>query len=427
MIKKIFLTTVFCAVAIPEKINTQNDNAVAAIVVGAGALGTALYWATRESNDSVMARARQLLDQNNLLLKQVDTCLHQECDFLVSDVIVVQNSINELYTKLSSSYNQLSSVYSIVKNRYDSCLTPWNWSDTMLQIHNELKSVVAYNEIKLQELKLLLSKVAYLCNLALYQKTLQPITVFIANNKCWLQQRIFTCESMYDLEQIFSQKKLIQKDLHKFFANYKPLNDELKQIVYSLHQSDRNSQIEREFNLLYEQALFLDYILKYSDCIININNETTLIRQARKVIGASSYPINDFVNQLGSDINNLLKASLVLHEGYAQFCIEILIDLKNTAIASNEYIIERRAYEIYLEQRRQAEAAQKAAQAAQEAADAAQRQARSAQEASDAAYRQARAAEEQNRLKKEENRINQERNNIERNKQQNNRNNNDRW
>lgn len=419
--------TAFCAVATPEKINTKNDNQAAAFIAGAGILGTAVYWATRESNDSVTARARALLAQNNVLIQEADTYLSQESNFLTSDLVAVQNSVDTLRVKLSLSYDQLLSVYSAIKARYDSSLTPWNWSDAMLQMCKELKPVIEYNEIKLQEIKLLLSKITYVCNLALYQKALQSTTIFIADNKYFLQQRVFACETIHGLQQILIQKRLIQKDLQQFFADYKNLNIELDKRGSCLNLSDRNKPVEREFRILYEQALFLHQILKYSDCIVHLNNESMLIREARKVVGASSYPIKDFVSVLGSDISGLLAASLVAHEPYAQFCLEILQDLKATVIASNEYIAERRAYELYLEQKRQAQAAEKAACAAQEAADAAQRQARAAKEAAEAAQRQARAAEEQNRLKKEENRINQERNNAERNKQQNNKNNNDRW
>ncbi len=428
MMKKIFLMTVFFAVATPEKINTRNDNQAAAVLVGAGVLGTALCWAMRESNSSVVARANQLLEQNNELLKEVDDYLSQEYNILTLDIVLAKNNINFLADKLSTLSHQLSSVYSTIKNRHDSSLAPWNWSQAMLQARNKLESVVADTEIKLQKLTLLLDEITYSHKVILYQALVQDMAAFMASNKNLVQQIVVASETIYGLEQVFSQKKLIQKDLNKFFENYKSLDGALRQRVYSLNPSDRNQQLEKEFNVAYQQTLFLNEILKYSDCIININNETALIRQARKAIGASSYPIKDFVNKLGSDINDLLNASLVLRDGYAQFCIETLQDLKNTIIASNEYVAERHAYEIYLEQRRQVEAAAKVAQAAQEAADAAQRQARAAEESADAAYRQARAAEEQNRLKKEENRIKQERNNIERNKQQqDNRNNNDRW
>jgi hypothetical protein len=429
MIKKILLMTVFLTVATPEKINTRNDDAqTAAIVVGAvGLVGTAAYWAMRESNASVVARAKDLVEQHNLLLARVDACLQQEYDFLVSDVIVEQANINTLHNQLLASYNQLLAVFGKINARYSSSLTPWNWSKAMLEMRNTLKPLITNTEIKIQELKLLLDTTTYLCKLASYKKALQPIVVFIANNKPLLQQRVFACDSMQGLEMIFGQKKSIQKDLNHFFDRYKDLDNELEQVEYSIHQTDRDSQTEREFAILCQQALFLYYIVKYSDCIVHINNEAVLIREARKVIGAASYPVKDFVDGLKHDINKLLDSSMVSFDEYAQFCVDVLQDLKNTIVASNEYIAERRAHEIYLEQKRQAEAAAKAAQAAQEAADAARRQARAAQEAADAASRQARAAEEQNRLKIEENRISQERNNIERNNQQANRNNNNRW
>lgn len=447
MFKKIFLMTACFAVATPEKINTHNDNQAAIAIVGAGILGTAVYWAMRERNDSVMARAQQLLEQNKILVQEADAYLSQECNFLTSDVVVAQNSLDASRAKLSSSYDQLSSVYSTIQARYDSFLTPWNWSDAMFQMGNELKSALELNNVANINIQGLLGRVNYVLCLTRYKQALETINGFVVQNKNICKQKISFFESINSVQELYQSKEIIeveQIELNQFFIEYKQLGEQLKQVKYSLNVQDRNIQIESDFavigqqaesllDILDKQTKFLNLYLRYKGCIEHINYEYLLIKEVRKIVGGSSYPLIDFISKLNADIK-FLKNICINQAVFAQNIIEALLNIKNALIVSNEYVAECRVYEIYLEQQRQAEAAVKAARAAQEAADAAQCQARAAQESAAAAQRQARAAEEQNRLneeqnrlKREENRINQERNNIERNKQQDNKNNNNRW
>lgn len=441
MFKKIVLMSILSALATPEKAHSLDDKeTVTAVMVCAGALGTIVYWANRESNDSLIARAKLLIEENRQLCNQAEMYVNQNFNFSSSDLNPLQDNLNSFQTKLLVVNNQLKSIYTILNDRYNSSLTPWNWSDKMLQASSKVKAALEVNKVANISVQGLLGRVNYLHCLKTYQYALGAANGFVVENRNIWQQKISLFGAINSLQELCESKEAIkaaQIELDQFFAKYKELDAQLKKIVYSLHMQDRNIHIETDFSILGQQAeslshilnqhsKFLNMYLKYKACLTHMNSEYLLIKEARKIVGGSSYPLKDFIVQLDHEIN-VLKSMNTKVTVYAQIVIDSLIEIRNTLIASNEYITELRSYEVYLEQKRQAEAAIRAARAAEEAANAARHQAQAAQEAADTARRQARAAEEQNRLKKEQNRIDQERNDLERRKQRDNRNNDNRW
>ncbi len=432
MFKKIFLITSLFITFSPEKTYSLNNQETAAIIIGAGVIGTTICCA-RETNDSLIFKARELIHAQTSLSQETEPCLNQELLCMNSDITAAEKMLAHKVAQLSVLQEKLSEIYNVIKGRYNSYVTPWNWTEKMFAIMHESKSAMDSNQKQTKSVNNLLQKIVYLRNLQLYQKILQYIINFIQEYHDSLEQKFICCESDNRLLSLFNQKKSIERELNQFFAKHKILQSEWQKSS-NLNFSDRNIEIETEVSVLFQKAVLVNTILKYSNCIVSAENNTNLIFEIRKKMGtASSYPIKDFISLIEHEIENLYKLSLISTACSTEFCIEILQNLKNTVIASNDYIAERRAYEIYLEQQRQVEAAMRAAKAAEDAAQAAKNQARAIQETADATFRQARAIEEQNRLKKEENRINEERNTIERNKHQNNRsnndnrNNNDRW
>lgn len=449
MLKKIILMSVFCIFAVSEKVySLDNKEIFTSVMVGAGALGTIIYWANRESNDCLAARAELLVEKNKKLCNQAEMYAIQNSNFIPSSLDVLQSELQDFQKELLLLNNQLGSVSRILNDRYNSFLTPWNWSDKILQVSNTVKTAFEINEktnISIQEL---LGRVNYLYCLKTYQSLLETVKEFVVKNREVWQQKLSVFQSINSLQELCESKekiKIAKADSEQFFTTYTCLDTKLKQIIYSLNMQDRNISIESDFRVLGQQlkslsdilsqhTKFLNIYLKYKECITHIASEHLLIKDARKIVGGSSYPLKDFINMLNFDFNNL-KNICVQETVYKETILELLQEVKDAIIVSSEYVLDVRAYEMYLQQKRQIEieeanienakrqarAAQEAAYAAQQAADAAQRQARATEE-------QNRLQREQNRLKEEQNRIEQERNNIERQKQQDARNNNNnRW
>lgn len=385
MMKKIFLMTVYCAIAIP-KINTKNDNSATAIVACAGVLGTAVYWATRESNDSVITRAQLCIKQNQLLLENIANYISKK------DI----NRFSE--AELLAFQVELRSIYQILSVRYNSYMKPWNWSFAMKEALVNTKNVLES------------------INLCLYRYTIERIHDFQFNSGRFLDPIIaaFRSQDTYNIIVVLQQNRMIKLELEQYLQISSALNTELLHRGSTLSFTQKDIHAENIFNIYIQQLSFLNIVLKYADCILKMDQEEKLTREARKIIGSSSsYPIKDFVAIVEQDIY-ALKRMATGTEFYVNTGIELLIEIKKMLLASNEYAVERRAYEAYLEQKRLTEAAIRSARAAQESAE--------------AALHQARIAEERNRIERERNRIEQERNNIERNKQRDSRNNNDdRW
>lgn len=406
MFKKILLMTVLCHIVMPEKAysSSSEKEAAAIIVAGAGVLGTIVYWAQRESNDSVVARAKACIRKHQVLLENVKNSIEQKT-VLTSAHITVQG-LNKERSLVLGAYDaellafqqELAAIGHTLAARYNSYVKPWNWSAEMKQELDEVQSVLKYiNELLYQYV---ITYVAEFNNT--YGKLLDAhLALFLPQNNSNL------------INKLVQEKNTILACTDKLLLNSSVINSVLSSRSSKLEYMQKNMHIERDFAIIQEQAQFLNIVLKYSDHVININQEAALVKEVRKLMGTnSSYPIKDFIYRLECDISILDRMEIASAQ-YVYAGKILLRELKNALLVTNEYIAERRAYELYLEQQRQTRAAQEAALAAQQAAWASQQTVW--------------ATQERNRIERERNRIAQERNNIERSKQQNNNDDNNRW
>ncbi|MBI2344812.1 hypothetical protein HYV10_01930 [Candidatus Dependentiae bacterium] len=424
MFKRIFFVTILGLIAFPEKALSLDTNSKAAICATSFIVlgGTAIYWAKRESNDSLIEQAKLLIEENKRICVEAEMCINQNSSCLSSSSLLtgLQGALESLQEKLLALKKKLELVNVAIGARYDSYLTPWNWSDKMLQASNQIKTALEMNNVVDINLQLLLGRVNYLYCLKKYNRVLESIQKFIYENKVIYQNKspFEEIDSLQELCKSAESIRLGKTELDQFFLQYEQLDSELKQIIHSLNIGDRNQELEVDFhdlwlrvnslyNILNQHMKYLSNYLKYKESIANVNNEQFLIKEIRKFIGgSSSYPLKDFMSQLNSDIN-YLKNTCAQQAVYRQTILVMLQEVKDCAIVSNEYVLELRAYELYLQQKLQLEAER-------EKAEAAKRQAQAAQDAASAAFRQVWATEEQNRLLREKNRLQEEQNRIER-------------
>lgn len=401
MFKKIFLITACCVVVIPEKSYSLNNHETAALVVTSVAgIGTLAYYMKRESNSSVIARAKASIQMHQNILANTQNHLMQKAAMKIPYMLIngqkEYSFARDAYeSELLTFQKELECIYKTLCARYNSYVKPWNWSIEMKEELGEVKSILNY------------------INQLLYNYTLHHIISFqiTCSKSIGTTIQPFESQNIKDIVGVLQQKRIIKAEIENILSLSSVLQSELSQRTSGLDIAKRDMSMESSFNTLVAQARFIDMILKYSECILNMNTEESLAKEARKLIGtASLYPIKDFVAMVDRDICNLTYKQRA-SEVYVQTGIELLKEMKNLILVSSEYVIERRAYEAYMEQIRQTKAAMHAARAARESVD--------------AARRQAWAAEESNRIARERNRIEQEHNNIQHDNRDNK--NNDRW
>jgi len=381
MFKKIFLTIVFCLISyeispIFKKEDSYLNNPVTVAVAGIGAVGTAVYWMQRETNTSIVTRSKNLISESYKLVDQSERYFYgqskaaDECAsvLLEDELLVIKEKVDDLYN--------------IVHRRYGNYLTFWNWTDQMKETVQEFKKLSK----KINENLYAFSLKKAFSFVQKYQQQVHSKTEFFADNK--------------NLNDLFAQTKTLNRDLSEISKKGKFIKIELLGRASLLDSVDK--KIVLDLDEILNKIDFMLIVLKYSDCLLSVDNLEMLIRNVRKTAGASSsYPIKDFVSVLTSDIQSLKK--LENHfELYVVNGIELLQNLLAELVSTQEYSKERQMYEIYLEEQRKARAAEA--------------QARAAQDRAYAEHRQADALKEQNRIQKERNRIERERNQIEKNK-----------
>jgi hypothetical protein len=377
MVKKIFLATIFSIMSYESKpmLETRNEK-IAAAVIGAGTVGTAIYLLKRETNDSVAARSKRLISESYELIAQCEKYFYSNSKTADDCACVL------LENRLLGMKDKVFGLSSVVRSRYESYVAFWNWTDQMKELHQDFK------------------KLSKKINENLYGFSFKKAAAFISKYQTLVENNVELFADNKALTQLLEETKYIKKDIFEMVQKGKAIQPELASRSSALDFVDKKTEIE--LGLILEKLFFMQTVIKYGDCILSINSEDILARSARKVVGpSSSYPIKDCVGMLRADIQHL-QTMQIRFEFYVQNCTEILKNVLEEIVASREYAQERQAYERHLEEQRKVQAAE--AQAA-----AAQAQARAARAQADAMY-------EQNRIQKERNCIEHERNNIEKNK-----------
>jgi hypothetical protein len=392
MLKKQFITAVFflfsyeCHPVSYRKTygsDSYGNNSVVITLAGIGALGTAVYWMKRETNESIILRSKRLISEGYELVEQVETYFYSQgkiaqecaCRLLENKLLVMADKINPLYGTVSS--------------RYRSYVAFWNWTDKMKEVFQDF------------------NKLSKKINENLYAFSLKKAFEFVQQ----YQQPIFyKTESFADdtaLNQFLIQAKILNKEFFEINKKGKLIKSELSARASSLDFVDKKTALD--LDEIINQIDFMQTVLKYSEYILLVDNSEILMKNVRKKSGAeSAYPIKDFVTKLKHDIKNLKRANN-MYEFYVGKGIELLENVLEEIVCTKEYSRELQMYELYIEEQRKARAAEAHAKAAQAQAHAAHEQAH-------AEHRQADALREQNRIQKERNRIERERNDIERNK-----------
>lgn len=374
-----FLTSYECNPVFYKK-TYENDscgkNSVAITLAGIGALGTAVYWLKRETNESIILRSRRLISEAYELVEQGEKYFYSQsktahecaCTLLENKLLVMADKINPVYVTISS--------------RYGSYLAFWNWTSEMKEVVQEFKKLSK----KINEILYAFSLKKAFEFVQLYQQVILYKTELFADDKA--------------LHELLVQAKVLNKEFFEINKKGKLIKSELSARSLSLDFVDKKTALDLDEIL--SQIDFMQTVLRYSDCILLVNNSEILIKNVRKKVGAeSTYPIKDFVNTLKHDIQSLKRLNN-MYELYVIKGIELLENVLEEVVCTKEYSKELQMYELYLEEQRKARAAEAHAKAAQSQAY--------------AEHRQADALKEQNRIQRERNRIERERNDIERNK-----------
>ncbi len=385
MFKKTFTMAIFFLISyecnpVFYKKTYENDscgkNSVAITLAGIGALGTAVYWLKRETNESIILRSRRLISEAYELVEQGEKYFYSQsktahecaCTLLENKLLVMADKINPVYVTISS--------------RYGSYLAFWNWTSEMKEVVQEFKKLSK----KINEILYAFSLKKAFEFVQLYQQVILYKTELFADDKA--------------LHELLVQAKVLNKEFFEINKKGKLIKSELSARSLSLDFVDKKTALDLDEIL--SQIDFMQTVLRYSDCILLVNNSEILIKNVRKKVGAeSTYPIKDFVNTLKHDIQSLKRLNN-MYELYVIKGIELLENVLEEVVCTKEYSKELQMYELYLEEQRKARAAEAHAKAAQSQAY--------------AEHRQADALKEQNRIQRERNRIERERNDIERNK-----------
>jgi hypothetical protein len=232
----------------------------------------------------------------------------------------------------------------------------------------------------------------------LYGCTLQRVIGF--NTICgkFVNDIILSFE-LKGIVSILIEEKIKKDEIEEFLRLANILTTELSERSSRVHDYDtyETKKNRNDLEILIEQAQFLDIMCNYGSLILNMQTKEKLIAATKNFNWDSTYLLLDLFKHINNDINKV-KSMHILSKSYVQNGIRLLGQVNIMLASSDEYRIERRAYDSYLEQKRQTEAAQKNAVASE-------RQAKATQEAVYAAERQARAAEERNRIERERNEL----------------------
>lgn len=391
MLKKILLSTLFLSLA-EQNIHPSNNDQLDPFktMLAGGVVGCAVTWmiaysVSGESNSSIIDRLKTCIQQHRPLLDSVRVSLSLKAIKDVPHTIVNGQKkyyfASEQYENELLAYKQLIlAIQDELVARYNNLLTPWNWSGDMKVAISDIKNIVK----DIDQL--------------LYRNTLQRIESF--NHVCgYFISDIISSLSRRDIILVLAEQKINKDEIQEFLKLADSLTAELSKRSSKMFDMDTHEakKIKIDLQILKEQARYL-YIIKNNACLL-LNMQTTgkLVEKVKRFSWDSSYLFVDVVYQIFDEIDEL-KSMDISSETYVQKTIQLLREVNSMLISSDEYRRDRRAYDSYLEQKRQREAAEKAAAAAA-------RQAQAAREAAEAAERQARAAEERNRIERERNEL----------------------
>ena len=407
MLKKVLLSILFLNLTEQNMYPSNNDQLDPfKTMIAGGVISCAVTWMisyglNAESNSSIIDRAKVCITQHASLLDNVRAFLSSKTVRDVPHTIV--NAQKKYYftpeqheNELLAYKQQLLTIHDELVFRYDNLLTPWNWSSDMKNAVTDIKDTVK----NIDQL--------------LYQSTLQRIkallvTAFVDDITLLAQEYAKQQSAIYTIEQTYVKKDEIKEFLNLAAILTKELSQRSSNVLdCDTYEVKKN---RHDLQVLIEQAKFLDIMCSDAYFLLPaMTSKEVLTKRVQTLDWGTNYIFVDIVNHIDNHINKLQSMN-ISSEKYVQNGIQLLRQVYCILINSEQYRTELRAYDSYLEQKRQREAAEKAAAAAE-------RQAKSAQEAADAAKRQARAAEERNRIERE-------RNELERKKQQ--QNNNNRW
>lgn len=375
------ITALALCMSIPVQ-SVQQSRSTKAMIAGATvvAVGAAVCISYRESNHVKIVRARQLMDAYR---GQIEQSLGLFNDDRSMDLVVRNPGMFKIeIVKLQDS---LSVIYEELLARYNSWITPWNWT-------KEVQSTCAQIEQFLLQTKLVFLLLAAQQS----QKTMDSYVTVV-------DEVLASLTDEQQVYQVLKQSGPLKKDLRALLPVIKECECELQQRSFvnkiSFAGLYKIEKIERALRDFSQKTWLLITLLRYTPCFAPDMSEYDLAKAVRMINGKeSSYPIMHMVNELDKDIQRI--NALTIYVSCEQLCLQMLEQVRMELLASQQHAAECQSYEIYLQQQRLAKAAEEQARAAQDQARAAESQAAAQREQAWALSRQAAAIEERNRLER---------------------------
>gem|GEM_PF-1333075 len=139
MLKKSALICIMACGIAPVQAHTSSEETPNPLVVaGATAIvvGTAVYMARRETNESKINRVHKLIDLYGVRIQGQLSQLMNNDDIRY---FIAQSSASK--KEIISMYNATAQLHKEMNNRYNSWVTPWNWTADMKQAFEAIKKL----------------------------------------------------------------------------------------------------------------------------------------------------------------------------------------------------------------------------------------------------------------------------------------------
>lgn len=227
-----------CGIA-PMQLRASHDEASNALVVAgttAIVVGTAVYVARRETNESKINRVHKLIDLYGVKIQGVLSKLMDNQD--ISNCIPL---LSRSKKEIISMYDATAQLYQEMNNRYNSWVTPWNWTDDMKQAFEAIKKL--YQEALI--LKMIIDHSPLLqVDLADEEALVKAARVFCAGASCY--PVVTTVARLQDDMQVIRSLKFYIPCEYMYI-------EDLDNVVTALKSTDAYVQDRREQEKHWEQ------------------------------------------------------------------------------------------------------------------------------------------------------------------------------